>query len=200
MFKLRFIIRVGIALVVTLGVAYGLAALRPDPLGQTAAGWAQALGAIGAIGVAIWIARRQYIETEQRERIERMRTTENLYESVIAMGQAACDALDAVDEARLISPHDFGGYAARVSHDHVAWLTSRVEALPLQDFGDTRAVVHIIGLRHALAEYSGRIPVRGMPPTVDANIPGTKTKLINEIGPLKLILAELRATHDRSTV
>lgn len=195
MFGRRIYVVVPVGLLAVIALGFGIATLRPDQLGQAAAGWSQALGAIGAIGVAIWIAHSQHREAQRSELVRRIQSTESLFESAIALGVAAQHSLDAVEEELRIAPNEFWGYRLTVEHDHIAWLTTRVESLPLQDFGDPRAVDHVIRLRHALSEYSTRAPKRGLPPNFSLNVPGARTVIFNETDQLKLILQELRAKH-----
>ncbi|MCT7313286.1 hypothetical protein N5J06_20115 [Ralstonia sp. CHL-2022] len=200
MFGRRFYVSVCLGIGCVLLLGFGLAALRPDQIGQTAAGWAQALGAIGAIGVAIWIANSQHLQAAKTARAQRFAERESLFRTAITVGHTAHAELEALE-----GDHDFivtyepnAKIATRVRH--LEWLRSRIEQFPLQGFGDDNAVASVIRLRSVLARFHDEVVCAKDLHVTELNFSGTLTAVKNATVNLERILALLSEEHARAAV
>lgn len=195
MFGRRFYIVVGVGSAAAFGIAFAIASMKADQVGQTAAGWLQALGSIGAIGVAIWIANRQHRETTRSRQAEKLASKEQLFELAIALSHSACTTLTAIGRKVSVLPTALASAEVAIGLSELRWIQTRIEALPLEAFGEVRAVTAVIALRNALADFNHRAAGTTNGSAVAMGIPSSLTAVINPTKSLEAILEHLRGTY-----
>lgn len=111
--------------------------------GETAAAWLQAVGSLMAIGVAIFLGRRQSADLRDAARaawaqakIDRIYPISVLARHALAQAQCAVPALD----------EDESGFV----RSHFEAILESLSAVPLQDFGDEKLIGAVLDLQLAM--------------------------------------------------
>ncbi|QOT74855.1 hypothetical protein [Cupriavidus basilensis] len=190
----RKAVLLGIAGVIAVVLVSGLATtIAPGAFGQTMAAWLQAIGSIGAILGAVWIATEQRKQAADRDVQMELDDRKTLFDITISFGRAATRSIERLDAYATIEKLPFHVKSKTgVEFLNLERVKDQLGQLPIYRLKDVDAIDDVIEIQRILTDITTRAPgVDGIDFRY-LELLNEKTKLENRVGNLRLILQQVQ--------